>query len=116
MNAGNKCTLLAFLDRIGLYAEAEALIAREPSAEDLSKLLHAFLLTVPFENLGQHAHPALGDSVAAVPAAKHAPPDPESRVVDASAARAQRPSFSLGCAAGQTQRSLVAMSSILQTE
>ncbi|EOD13157.1 hypothetical protein EMIHUDRAFT_212903 [Emiliania huxleyi CCMP1516] len=73
MNAGNKCTLLAFLDRIGLYAEAEALIAREPSAEDLSKLLHAFLLTVPFENLGQHAHPALGDSVAAVPAAKHIP-------------------------------------------
>ena len=46
---------------------------REPSAEDLSKLLHAFLLTVPFENLGQHAHPALGDSVAAVPAAKHIP-------------------------------------------
>ena len=73
MDAGSKATLLAFLDRIGLCDEAEALIARKPSAEDLSKLLRSFLLSVPFENLGQHSHPALGDSVAAVPAGKHIP-------------------------------------------
>lgn len=68
----DKATLVAFLDRIGLGGDAEAMIAREPSKEDLSKLLRSFLLTVPFENLGQHSHPAHGD-VAAVPAGKHVP-------------------------------------------
>ena len=34
-NAGCRATLLAFLERIGLHDEAEALIAREPNAEDL---------------------------------------------------------------------------------
>mmetsp|Transcript_32361 Transcript_32361/g.53570 ORF Transcript_32361/g.53570 Transcript_32361/m.53570 type:complete len:316 (+) Transcript_32361:20-967(+) len=72
MDAASKATLLAFLDRIGLYDESEALIAREPSAEDLGLLLRAFLLSVPFENLGQHSHPA-GDGIAAVPAGKHIP-------------------------------------------
>jgi len=70
--AGCRATLLAFLERIGLHDEAEALIAREPNAEDLDHLLRAFLLSVPFENLGQHSHPA-GGGFAAVPAGTHVP-------------------------------------------
>jgi len=73
MEAGTRATLFAFLDRIGLSDEAEALIAREPNSKDLSSLLHAFLLSVPFENLGQHTHPAADGGVAAVAAGKHIP-------------------------------------------
>lgn len=72
-DAGSKAMLLAFLDRIGLGdEEAEALLARAPSAADLKLILHQFLKSVPFENLGQHTHPA-GDGVAAVAARKHVP-------------------------------------------
>lgn len=70
--AASKATLLAFLERIGLGSDAESIIASKPSVDGLRLLLHSFLMTVPFENLGQHAHPADGDTPE-VPRCKHIP-------------------------------------------
>mmetsp|Transcript_81273 Transcript_81273/g.146690 ORF Transcript_81273/g.146690 Transcript_81273/m.146690 type:complete len:143 (+) Transcript_81273:229-657(+) len=62
-------TPLEYLARIGYTEEAaKALIARQPSEVDLAELLQNNLVAVPFENLGQHEHPASA-GVAAVAAA-----------------------------------------------
>ena len=69
----SKAMLLAYLDRIGLAAdEAEALTARPPNAADVKLLLHKQITSIPFENLGQHRHPAT-DGVALVPRGRHVP-------------------------------------------
>ena len=60
-------TPLEYLARIGLTEEeAEALIVRDPNEADLTQLLERNLVTVPFENLGQHEHPA-AEGVPSVP-------------------------------------------------
>lgn len=64
--------LFAYLDRIGLADEAADLIAREPNTADLRLLLQSQLLSIPFENLGQHTHPA-GNGVDEVARGKHVP-------------------------------------------
>lgn len=54
-----KKDLYAYLERIGYdTTAADALIAREPNADDLQALLTAHLYHVPFENLAQLTHPA----------------------------------------------------------
>jgi len=52
--------LRKYLDRIGIEAEtADAMIGgRKPNESDLGLLLRAHLVSVPFENLSQHVHPA----------------------------------------------------------
>jgi len=72
MDAGSAATLLAYLDRIGLGHEAAALIGRTPNKDDLKLLLQSHLKSVPFENLGQHTHPA-GVGVGEVPRGPHVP-------------------------------------------
>lgn len=58
-DAANTLVLNAYLARIGFCSsEAQALMTRPPNAEDLSLLLTKHLTSVPFENLGQHCHPA----------------------------------------------------------
>jgi hypothetical protein len=61
-------TVDEFLARI-CYSAAEAtkLKARKPNESDVAELLHKMISSVPFENLGQHAHPA-AEGVAAVAA------------------------------------------------
>lgn len=54
-----KLVLTAYLERLGYTAEeAATLIGKKPSAEGLQELLTKHQLSVPFENLGQHCHPA----------------------------------------------------------
>lgn len=57
----------AYLGRLGFTADdAKALVSRDPNAADLQSLLTASLMTIPFENLGQHDHPADGEDVPAL--------------------------------------------------
>ena len=55
---GATATVLMYLSRIGLTAEASGIMSREPNLDDLSTMLQNHILCVPFENLGQHTHPS----------------------------------------------------------
>lgn len=72
--SGSDALLLAYLSRIGIDEDAAVdLIGREPNAADLGLLLRSHLTSVPFENLGQHDHPAAGEDVEAVARGSHVP-------------------------------------------
>lgn len=59
--------VMAFLERMGFTSvEAEALINREPNIGDLEAMLKKDSMNIPFENLGQHAHPQAGDVLPSV--------------------------------------------------
>jgi len=71
-DAASAALLLAYLARIGLKDVAGDMISRVPNAGDLKLLLQAHLTSVPFENLGQHVHPA-GEGVEEVARGPYVP-------------------------------------------